>query len=84
MEELQKLRADLDYLVGAADRLGDRITRLENPTVYNYIDSVPTWARDTVQKLCDKGILVGDGTGLALTDDMLRTLTLLDRAGTFG
>ena len=83
MEELQKLRADLEYFMAAVDRLGDRITKLENPTVYNYIDSVPTWARDTVQKLCDKGILVGDGTGLALTDDMLRTLTLLDRAGTF-
>ena len=72
MEELQKLRADLEYFMAAVDRLGDRITKLENPTVYNYIDSVPTWARDTVQKLCDKGILVGDGTGLNLDENMIR------------
>ena len=53
--------------------------------IYNYIDdNMPAWARPTVQKLVDAGYLQGDGEGLNLTDDMLRMLVVLDRAGAFG
>lgn len=62
-----------------------RLDMLEHKMVYNYIDgNLPDWARPTVQKLADTGILQGDGAGLGLTDDMLRILTMLDRAGAFG
>lgn len=54
-------------------------------TVYNYIDdNMPEWARETVRKLADKGIIKGDDSGLGLTEDMLRILVMLDRAGAFG
>ena len=61
-----------------------RLDKLEHKMIYNYIDgNLPGWARPTVQKLADAGILQGDGAGLGLTDDMLRILTILDRAGAF-
>ena len=52
----------------------------------DYIDkNMPDWARPTIKKLVDKKILVGDEKGeLGLTDEMLRTYVILDRAGILG
>ena len=67
------------------EELCARLDKLEHPMIYNYIDgNMPAWARPTVQRLVDAGYLKGDGTGLNLTDDMLRMLVVLDRAGAFG
>lgn len=52
-------------------------------TVYNTIGEVPDWGRDTVQKLIDKGYLLGGGDGLDLTITMLRLLVINDRAGLY-
>ena len=70
----------------AVDKLGDRITKLENPMIYNYIDqNMPAWARPTIQKLVGKGILVGNGNGeLGLTDNDLKQFVVNDRAGIYG
>ena len=53
--------------------------------IYNYVDeNMPEWARNTVQKLIDKGYLKGDADNeLGLTHDMLRILVILDRTGVF-
>lgn len=45
---------------------------------------IPDWARQTVEKLVDKGYLQGTGDGLDLSRDMVRILVILDRAGVFG
>ena len=50
---------------------------------YNTVDDCPEWARDTVKRLSASGILAGDGSGFALTEDMLRLLVMIDRAGVF-
>jgi hypothetical protein len=50
---------------------------------YNKLEELPVWAKPTVEKLIDKGLLNGDGRGLGLTSDMVRLLVILDRAGTF-
>ena len=70
----------------AIDKLGDRITKLENPMIYNYIDqNMPEWARPTIQKLVGKGILVGNEKGeLGLTDNDLKQFVINDRAGIYG
>ena len=53
--------------------------------VYQKFEHVPDWARPTVEKLMEKGWLAGDGSGnLNLTNDMVRMLVILDRAGNFG
>ena len=57
---------------------------VKNEMIYNYIDdNMPEFARPTIRKLCDKGILKGEKQGLNLTYDMLRIFTVLDRAGVF-
>ena len=50
---------------------------------YNTVQESPQWARKTIQKLIDKGYLNGTGTGLDLSEDMIRLLVILDRAGNF-
>ena len=50
---------------------------------YNTVEEVPGWGKETVVKLVDKGILKGDGEGLALDYSTLRVLVMLDRAGKF-
>lgn len=61
-----------------------RVEKLETPMIYNYVDkNMPEWARGTIQKLVDKGLLKGDENGLALTDELLRILVINDRAGLY-
>ena len=50
---------------------------------YNTVEECPGWARETVQKLIDKGYLGGNGQGLDLSHDMVRVLVIQDRAGNF-
>ena len=58
----------------------------ENAIVYNYIDeNMPEYARPTIQKLVEKGLLKGNENGeLGLTNDLLRMLVINDRAGVYG
>ena len=53
--------------------------------VYNSVSECPEWAKDTVQKLVNKGFLQGDDKGkLALSTDLLRLLVINDRAHLYG
>ena len=55
-----------------------------NPVVYNYIDNnMPDWAKPTIKKLVNKGILKGNENGLNLTEDLMRILVINDRAGLY-
>ncbi len=58
----------------------------ESAVVYNYIDeNMPEYARPTIQKLVEKGLLKGNENGeLGLTNDLLRMLVINDRAGVYG
>ena len=47
---------------------------------YDTLQEVPEWGRETVSKLVNRGLLLGDGRGLGLTYDLLRQLVLNDRA----
>ena len=52
---------------------------------YNSVSAVPAWAKPTVEKLTRKGWLLGDEHGkLDLTEELLRTLVINDRAGIYG
>lgn len=53
--------------------------------VYNSVAECPAWAKDTVQKLVNKGFLQGDEKGrLELDTDLLRLLVINDRAHLYG
>ena len=51
--------------------------------VYNNINQVPDWGKDTINKLINKGILKGSEKGLDLSYNMLRLLVINDRAGLY-
>lgn len=77
-------REKFNGLVNAVSNLTEKVDKLANPMIYNYIDkNMPEYARPTIQKLVDKGILQGDENGLGLTDDLLRVLVINDRAGLY-
>lgn len=44
---------------------------------------IPAWAKPTIDKLVASGALKGTGTGLNLSNDLMRTLVVLDRLGIF-
>lgn len=50
---------------------------------YNTIDEIPSWGKETVAKLVEKGYIQGTGQGLDLTKNMLRLLVINDRAGLY-
>ena len=52
-------------------------------TVYDTAESVPEWGRGTVDKLLSGDLLRGTDGKLALSEEMLRVLVVLDRAGAF-
>lgn len=49
--------------------------------VYNTIDEVPVWAKESIQKAIDTGVLKGTGAGLGLTQTEIKMLVWLDRCG---
>lgn len=50
--------------------------------IYPYLDDVPEYYRDAVEKVIDKGALQGVGDGaIDVSEDLCRTLTILDRLG---
>lgn len=57
----------------------------ETEVIYNYMDNnMPTWAKPTIQKLMDKGLLKGNEKGeLGLNDTMLKIFVVNDRAGLY-
>jgi hypothetical protein len=50
---------------------------------FNTIDSLPDWAKPTIQKMHDKGLINGNGNSLDLSLDMLRIFVVNDRAGLY-
>ncbi len=52
---------------------------------YRTIEQIPSYGTATIQKLLDLDILMGKGgdAGLDLSEDMVRLLVMLDRAGMF-
>ncbi len=73
-----------EELKATIDALAREIRELKNPVIYNYIDeNMPAWARPSVQKMVNAGILKGTESGLALTEADLRQIVWNDRAGLY-
>lgn len=62
-----------------------KLIQSQQPMVYDYMDSnMPEWAKPTIQKLMNKGILQGDEHGkLGLSMDAIRIFVANDRAGLY-
>lgn len=50
---------------------------------FNTLDSLPDWAKPTIEKMITKGLLKGNGNSLDLSLDMIRIFVINDRAGLY-
>jgi len=78
MEELNKLSARLTVLeekVKAQEQGKEK--------VFDNINEIPDWGKTTVNKLVKKGVIQGTGTGLNISNTLLRLLVINDRAGVY-
>ena len=84
-KEYDELKADINVLKSENTNLKAEVSNLKNEMIYNYVDeNMPEWARPTIQKMMDKGLLKGDENGcLGLTNELLRVFVTNDRAGIY-
>lgn len=60
------------------------ITWPENDGRMHKVEDVPSWGKPIIQRLIDRDILRGSDGDYDLSQDMLRVIVMLDRAGAFG
>lgn len=61
------------------------VSDMQQAEIYDTVEECPAWARDTVQKLVNKGYLEGNADGdLDMSYDFMRMLVINDRAGVYG
>ena len=84
-EENELMSKEYDELKAELTVLKAEIAKSNSKMIYNYVDNnMPEWARPTIQKMMDKGLLQGDENGcLGLTDELLRVFVTNDRAGIY-
>ena len=80
----QEMNNGEDLTMGQYEELKQMI-QAQQPMIYDYMDdNMPSWAKPTIQKLMDKGFIVGDDEGrLGLTMDAIRIFVANDRAGIY-
>lgn len=80
----QEVNNEENLTMGQYEEL-KRMIQAQQPMIYDYMDdNMPSWAKPTIQKLMDKGFLVGDDEGrLGLTMDAIRIFVANDRAGLY-
>lgn len=63
----------------------ERLKDSDPVQVYNTLNDIPSWAKETVKKLVEHGSLKGEADGsLNLDRNMLRLLVINDREGLYG
>lgn len=81
-ETFKKRLEEVDMTREETQALIDATVKSATPKVYTGPAEVPKWAQGLVGKAKDAGIIKGDGSGkLNLTDQDLKTLSMLDAAG---
>ena len=84
MAQYEELKNEIKELTETVKILATEINDLKHPMIYNYIDdNMPEWARASVRKAVDKGVLKGGDEGLNLDDNMLRMIVISDRSGLY-
>lgn len=84
MTQYEELKSIISKQNGEIAELKKKLAKVDT-YIYNYIDeNMPDWAKPTIKKLVDKGVLKGGDDGLNLNTVMMRVLVILDRLGVFG
>lgn len=75
-------RAAFESLVNEVKLLKKEVSKVK--VKYNKLEKCPEYGRPTISKLIGMGVLKGEADGnLKLTEQMIRELVILDRAGVF-
>ena len=70
------------YIVGAVRPVFDKEKEEDDMVIYKTLNDVPSYYKVAVQKVMDKGALKGtSGKEINVSEDLCRTLTVLDRLG---
>ena len=70
------------YIVGAVRPKFDQEKEEDDMVIYKTLNDVPSWYKPAVQKAVNKGALKGtSGKEINVSEDLCRTLTVLDRLG---
>lgn len=81
---LEMLEAE-DMTEAQTRKIAQEEIKKANAKVYDRVQDCPEWAKDTVQRLVNKGFLQGDENGkLGLTEELMRVLVINDRAHLYG
>lgn len=81
-----------DYLANMTkqefEQILDEKLAAVKPKVYRFVEDLPDWGKPAVNKCIEKGFLTGAGkeagkTIINLTEDLLRTIVINDRAGLY-
>ena len=76
--------AQYEELLAKINELELKVKQLEGGKIINTPEEGAPFYNQTLQKLVDGGFINGSGSGLELTEDMARVLTIIDRAGGIG
>lgn len=76
--------AQYDEIMAKISELELKIEQLTRGNIINSPEEGEPFYNQTLTKLVDNGCINGSGSGLDLTEDMARVLTIADRAGAFG
>ena len=80
MSQYEELKNMISTEQARIDVLQNEMYKVQNPFIYNYIDSnMPEWAHEAVQWCVDNGIIVGTGEGLGLDNTKLWTCVVIYR-----
>ena len=84
-QDLPHFEVTEDWEVENLDEIKKELQEIKNRLrVYHYTAELPDFARPTLQKFLDRGVYKGAAEDdLNLTEDIMRTLVILDRAGIF-
>lgn len=78
-KSMQTVRDDVSALLA---EMNNNKEEDDDMVYYKTLAEIPQWYKDAVQKAMDKGALNGTGNGeLNVSEDLCRTLTILDRLG---
>jgi N-acetyl-anhydromuramyl-L-alanine amidase AmpD len=85
INKIINIEGKLSTLDNLNSELKNKISNLEkNNIIFSTFESLPEWAKPTIQKLMNMGLVKGESTlSLSLSLDVVKTLVILDRAEVF-
>lgn len=83
IKKTEAVKEEDDMTKEEVKKIVNEVLAEQKTVVYNSVLACPEWAQPTVQKLVDRKVLQGTGTGLGLDYATLRVLVVNDRAGLY-